>query len=169
MRTGPAAWVQLRPALVELKGHGGIVDGELSWAELTVHHTADANGDAFEVVDASADDVTKTFTIDSGVTEYTVTAGADTTVAITTKTATALHNALRALASVQALPSPGVTVTGPSGGPLVAVFTARSPRSRRPAPAAPSASRRPKHPPRTRTDSRAGAGLHLQRVGPLLT
>ncbi|MFV8181855.1 hypothetical protein ACNQQN_24840 [Mycobacteroides chelonae] len=71
--------MQLRPALVELKGHGGI-DGELSWAELTVHHTADANGDAFQVVDASADDVTKTFTIDSGVTEYTVTAGADTTV-----------------------------------------------------------------------------------------
>lgn len=117
------AWVQLRPALVELKGHGGIVDGELSWAELTVHHTADANGDAFQVIDASVDDVTKTFTIDSGVTEYTVTAGADTTAAITAKTATALRNALRALASVQALPSPGVTVTGPSGGPLVAVFT----------------------------------------------
>jgi hypothetical protein len=117
-------WAQLRPALVELKGHGGIIDGELSWAELTVHHTADAAGDVFQVVDSTADDVVKTFTIAAGVTEYTVTAGANTTAAITTKTATALQTALRALASVQALPTPGVSVAGPSGGPLVATFTA---------------------------------------------
>lgn len=116
-------WVQLRPALVELKGHGGIVDGELSWAELTVHHTADAAGDVFQVVDWTADDVVKTFTIAAGVTSYTVTAGADTTAAITTKTKTALQNALRALPSVQALADPGVEVDGPSGGPLVATFT----------------------------------------------
>lgn len=116
-------WVQLRPALIELKGHGGIVDGELSWAELTVHHTADAAGDVFQVVDATIDDVTKTFTIPAAVTAYTVTVESDTTTSITTKTATALQSALRALPSVQALDAPGVTVEGPSGGPLVATFT----------------------------------------------
>lgn len=116
-------WVQLRPALLELKGHGGIVDGELSWAEMTVHHTADAAGDVFQVVDATFDDTKKTFTIASGVTAYTVTVDGDTTASITTKTKTALQTALRALPSVQALDTPGVTVNGPSGGPLLAEFT----------------------------------------------
>lgn len=46
-------WASTRPAPVELKAHGGIVDGELSWAELTVHHTADANGDVFQTVTGS--------------------------------------------------------------------------------------------------------------------
>jgi hypothetical protein len=45
-------WVQLSPALIELKGHGGIAQGELAWAELVVHHTADADGDVFQVIDA---------------------------------------------------------------------------------------------------------------------
>ncbi|OBK04025.1 hypothetical protein A5637_13160 [Mycolicibacterium fortuitum] len=116
-------WVQLRPALLELKGHGGVVDGELSFAEMTVHHTADAAGDVFQVVDDTIDDVTKTFTIPAAVTAYTVTVESDTTTSITTKTATALQSALRALPSVQALDAPGVTVEGPSGGPLVATFT----------------------------------------------
>lgn len=43
-------WVSLKPGLAELKSHGGIVDGELSYAEMVVHHTADANGDVFEEV-----------------------------------------------------------------------------------------------------------------------
>lgn len=117
------AWVQLRPAAMELSGHGGIVDGELSWAEITVHHTADAAGDIFEVVNDSTDDVAKTVTIPGGVSAYTFTAGADTTTSIVPKTAAALQTALRALASVQALPDPGATVTGPDGGPLVVTFT----------------------------------------------
>ncbi|WP_019204583.1 hypothetical protein [Tsukamurella sp. 1534] len=121
---GSRCWVSLTKAPVETKSHGGIIEGELSFAEMVVHHTTDAAGDVFEVVDASADDVEKTFTIDAAVTEYTVTAGADTTAAITTKTASALQSALRALASVQALPTPGVSVTGTTGGPLVATFTA---------------------------------------------
>ena len=121
---GQIVWVQLTPAPVETKSLSGIIEGELWSAEMTVHHTADANGDVFQVVDATGDDVVKTFTIAAAVTEYTATAGADTTSAITTKTATALQTALRGLASVQALPTPGVTVTGPSGGPLVATFTA---------------------------------------------
>jgi hypothetical protein len=119
-------WVSLTKAPVELKGHGGIIDGELSWAELTVHHTTNADNDIFQVVTDATDDVVKTFTIGSGVTGYTATAGANTTPPISTLTAAALQTALRALASVQALPSPGVTVTGTGGAPgtLTAVFTA---------------------------------------------
>jgi hypothetical protein len=117
-------WMQLRPALLELKNHGGIIEGELSFADITVHHTKDANGDVFQVIDASSDDVTKTFTIDSGVTAYTATVDGQTTTSITTKTATALQSALRLLSTVTALPVPGVTVEGPTGGPLVATFTA---------------------------------------------
>jgi hypothetical protein len=115
-------WVTLRPAPVELKSHGGIIDGELSFAEITVHHTADANGDIFQVVDASTDDVAKTFTIPGGVTAYTATVDGQTTASITLKTAAALNTALQALSTVAALPAPHVTVTGPSGGPLVATF-----------------------------------------------
>ena len=117
-------WVQLTKAPVELKGHGGIIDGELSWAELTVHHTTNADGDVFEVVTDATDDVVKTFTIPGGVSAYTATAGADTTASIVPKTKAALQSALRALASVQALPAPGATVEGPDGGPLVVTFTA---------------------------------------------
>ncbi|MCK0174804.1 hypothetical protein [Mycolicibacterium sp. F2034L] len=116
-------WPSLRPGLAELTAHGGIIDGELSWAEITVHHSTDAAGDVFEVVDASSDDVAKTFTIANDVTAYTATVSGQTTASITTKTATALQTALRLLSTVQALPDPGVTVAGPSGGPLVATFT----------------------------------------------
>jgi hypothetical protein len=120
---GKRVWVQLTKAPVETKSHGGFIEGELSFAELTVHHTQDANGDIFQVVDDTADDVTKTFTIAAGVTEYTATVDGQTTASITTKTKAALQSALRALSTVAALPTPGVTVDGPSGGPLVATFT----------------------------------------------
>jgi hypothetical protein len=116
-------WVSLRPGLAELKSHGGIIDGELSFAEVTVHHTADSAGDVFQVVDDSSDDVEKTFTIPGGVTAYTATVTGQTTASITTKTAAALQSALRLLSSVIALPGVGATVTGPSGGPLVVTFT----------------------------------------------
>lgn len=43
-------WMSLRPAPVELKAHGGIVDGELAFADMVVHHTADINGDVFKVL-----------------------------------------------------------------------------------------------------------------------
>lgn len=116
-------WVTLRPAPAELKAHGGILDGELSWAEITIHHTADASGDVFQVVDESTDDVAKTFTIPGGVSAYTVTVDGQTTASITLKTKAALQSALRLLSTVTALPTPGVTVAGPDGGPLVATFT----------------------------------------------
>lgn len=119
-------WVTLTKAPVELKAHGGIIDGELSWAEMTVHHTTNADGDVFQVVQDDTDDVVKTFTIASGVTAYTATVGANTTSTISALTAAALQTALRALASVQALPSPGATVSGTGGAPgtLSVVFTA---------------------------------------------
>jgi len=47
-------WVSLSKAPVELKSHGGIVEGELSFAELVVHHTTDANGDVLQIVDAQS-------------------------------------------------------------------------------------------------------------------
>lgn len=119
-------WASLTKAPVELKAHGGIIDGELSFAELTIHHTTDANNDIFAVVTDSSDDVTKTFSIGTGVTAYTATVGANTTPTISTLTAPALQTALRALASVQAMPAPGATVTGTGGAPgtLDVVFTA---------------------------------------------
>lgn len=46
-------WVSLRPAPIELTNHGGIVDGELSFADLMIHHTADANRDVFQVVEGT--------------------------------------------------------------------------------------------------------------------
>jgi hypothetical protein len=75
------------------------------------------------VVDASTDDVVKTYTIAAGVTSYTTTVNGTVSAAIATKTAAALQSALRLLAPVIALPSPGVTVVGPDGGPLVTTFT----------------------------------------------
>jgi len=43
-------WMSLRPAPLELKSHGGIIDGELSFAEIVVHHTTDSNGDVFKTL-----------------------------------------------------------------------------------------------------------------------
>lgn len=118
-------WVALRPALAELKGHGGIIDGELSFAEVTVHHSPDAQGDVFEVVEEPTPPITKVFTIDAEVTAYTVTVAVSgeaglTTASISTLTSSALQTALRALANVGA---DGVDVTGSSGGPHTAVFS----------------------------------------------
>ena len=113
------AWAALRPALAETKSHGGLVDGELSWAEVDIHHTNDANGDVFQVVDTPVS-ITKVFTIGSGVTAYTATVDGNTTTSITTMTAAALQTALQALPNVG---SGNATVTGSSGGPLTAVFT----------------------------------------------
>jgi len=48
-------WVSLTPAPVELKSHGGIIDGELSFAELVIHHTSNADNDVFEIVDAGGE------------------------------------------------------------------------------------------------------------------
>jgi hypothetical protein len=60
------------------------------------------------------------FTIDVGVTAYTVTVNGETTASISTLTSSALQTALLALTTVGV---GGVTVTGSTGGPLTAVFT----------------------------------------------
>lgn len=44
-------WYSLTAAPVELKSHGGIIDGELSFAEMVVHHTSNADNDVFQVLD----------------------------------------------------------------------------------------------------------------------
>ena len=44
-------WYSLTAAPLELKSHGGIIDGELSFAELVVHHTSNADNDVFQVID----------------------------------------------------------------------------------------------------------------------
>jgi hypothetical protein len=116
---GSRVWVSLRPALAELKSHGGIVDGELSFAEIVVHHTADAANDVFQTVGGLP--LTKVFTLGSGLTSYIVTVDGQTTAVISTLTSAALQTALRALAIVG---STGVTVTGSGSGPFTAVFTA---------------------------------------------
>lgn len=116
---GSRVWMSLRPAPVELTSLAGIIDGEQSLtAEMLVHHAPDENGDVFQTVGGEI--VTKVFTIAAGVTAYTVTVDGQTTGSITTKTDVALQTALRALSNVGAS---GVTVSGPSGGPLTAVFT----------------------------------------------
>jgi hypothetical protein len=123
---GTMLWATLTKAPIELKATSGFVEGEEWWAEFVVHHTTDAANDVFQVVDSTTDDVTKTYTIGTGVTGYTTTVTGQTTPSITTLTAAALQTALRALSSVAALPSPGATVTGTGGAPgtLTAVFTA---------------------------------------------
>ena len=43
-------WVSLTPAPIEVVNHGGIVDGELSFAEVVVHHTANSANDVFQTL-----------------------------------------------------------------------------------------------------------------------
>jgi hypothetical protein len=123
---GHRAWMSLRPALAELKSHGGIIDGELSYAEIVVHHSPDANQDVFltfggpAAAALPAAPATKTFTIGAGVTAYTVTVDGKATASITTLTSAGLQTALQALAGVGAS---GVAVTGTGSGPFTAVFT----------------------------------------------
>lgn len=115
---GSRIWMSLRPALAELKSHGGMVEGELSFAEIVVHHTADANGDVFQTIGGLP--LTKVFTLGAGVTAYMVTVDGQATSVISTLTSAALQTALRALSNVG---SSGVTVTGSGSGPFTAVFT----------------------------------------------
>lgn len=115
---GDRVWFTLRPALIELKALGGIVEGEPEYAEMVVHHSADANGDVFQTVGGAP--LTKVITLGAGVTSYLVMVDGHTTSAISTLTSAGLQTALRALANVG---NTGVTVTGSGSGPFTAVFT----------------------------------------------
>jgi hypothetical protein len=109
-------WVSLTKAPVELKGHGGIIDGELSWAEMTVHHTTNATNDIFEVVE------------DSGTTQWIATLGTQSSGTFTLSwggntTSTIAYNATAAtvksalVALDDGYTSADWTVTGSAGGP----------------------------------------------------
>lgn len=117
---GTKIWVTLSAAPIELKSMGGIVEGELSWAECSVHHTTDANADIFQEIAIYS--ISKVFTIATGVTAYTVTVDGVTTTTIAATTQAALQTALQALANVGVS---GVTVSGTGGAPgtLTALFT----------------------------------------------
>jgi hypothetical protein len=116
-------WVSERPGAAQITASTGIKEGEPWSRTVKVLHTGSAAGDAFHVIDATLDDVVKTYTIAPAVTTYTSTVNGVPTASIATKTALALESALRLIAPVIALPAPGVTVVGPTGGPLVATFT----------------------------------------------
>lgn len=109
-------WVSLTKAPVELKAHGGIIDGELSWADLTVHHTTDASNDIFEVVsDAGTTQWTATLGTQSSGT-FTLTWNGNTTTALAyNATSATVKSALVALDD--GYTSADWTVSGSAGGP----------------------------------------------------
>lgn len=116
---GTKIWVTLAACPIELKSMGGIVEGELSWAECSVHHTTDANRDIFQEVAIYS--ISKVFTIGSGVTAYTVTIDGVTSGTVAALTSAALQTALLAMSNVGAS---GVVVSGSGGAPgtLTALF-----------------------------------------------
>jgi hypothetical protein len=109
-------WVQLRPAAIEQTGDSGIVEGELRWFEMTVHHTADANGDVFEIVtDSTTTGWLATLGTQSSGT-FTLTWGGNTTTGIAYNAASsAVKAALVALDD--GYDASDWTVTGSAGGP----------------------------------------------------
>lgn len=109
-------WVSERPGAAQLTGATGFVEGEVWSRTITMLHSGNADGDAFHVVITP---ITKVFTIDVGVTAYTVTVDGEPTASITELTNSALQTALLALPNVGVS---GVTVTGTTGGPLTATF-----------------------------------------------
>lgn len=117
---GTKIWVTLAAAPIELTAMGGIVEGELSWAECKVHHTTDANADIFQEVAIYS--ISKLFTIATGVTAYTVTIDGSTTTTVAATTQAALQAALVALPNVGA---GKVVVSGTGGAPgtLTALFS----------------------------------------------
>lgn len=117
---GEKIWMTLSACPLELKSMGGIVEGELSWAEITVHHTTDANADIFQEIAIYS--ISKLFTLGTGVTAYTVTVDGETTGTVAALTAAALDTALEALPNVGA---GKVVVSGTGGAPgtLTALFS----------------------------------------------
>lgn len=117
---GTKIWMSLAPCPLELKSMGGIVEGELSWAEITVHHTTDANGDIFQEVAVFS--LTRTFNLGTGLTAYTVAVDGIPTQNISGTTSALLQTALRALPNVGV---GGVVVSGAGGAPgtLTALFS----------------------------------------------
>lgn len=109
-------WVQLTPAPIEQSGDSGILDGELRWFEMKVHHTTDANNDVFQVVaDSGTTQWTATLGTQSSGT-FTLTWGGNTTSTIAyNATAATVKSALVALDD--GYTTANWTVAGSAGGP----------------------------------------------------
>ncbi len=111
--------VSLRPALLELTGHSGAVEGEQESYEFKVHHAPDTNKDVFQKLSAapapSAWTVTLTGVDPGDSLTLTVTVGgvAQTTAGVAGNASSAtVKSALEALANVSS-----ATVSGSAGGP----------------------------------------------------
>ena len=117
---GTKIWMTLATCPLELKGMGGIMEGELFWAEITVHHTTDANQDVFQEIAVYS--IPKVFTIGTGVTAYVVTVDGVPTATVAATTPAALDTALEALPNVG---TGKVVVSGAGGAPgtLTALFS----------------------------------------------
>jgi hypothetical protein len=81
---GTTMWVTLTAAPVELKGTAASLTAKSFWADLTVHHTTDANNDIFQVVGTYS--ISKTYEdigtgdgvhVDGGRSDYVVDHDAD--------------------------------------------------------------------------------------------
>lgn len=109
-------WVQLAAAAIEQSGDNGIIDGELRWFEMTVHHTTNAVGDVFQIVEEGGlVDWSVTLGTQSSGT-FTLTWGGNTTSAIAyNATSAAVKSALVALDD--GYTTSDWTVTGSAGGP----------------------------------------------------
>lgn len=109
-------WVSTRPALFELSGHSGKVEGEQESYEITVHHANDANGDVFARVETG---VSTTFLVTLGgpsAGNFTLTWNGKTTANIVYNAASsAVLSALAALDDGYV--SADFTATGSAGGP----------------------------------------------------
>lgn len=117
---GTKIWVTLAACPLELKSMGGIVEGELSWAEISVHHTTDANADIFQEVATYS--IAKTVNIGTGVTAYVVTIDGVPTSSVAATTPAALQTALNAHPNVGAGKSV-VSGTGGAPGTLNVLFS----------------------------------------------
>ncbi|MHA4848768.1 hypothetical protein L1080_004370 [Rhodococcus sp. MSC1_016] len=108
--------ITLRPALFELTGHSGAVEGEQESYEIACHHANDANGDVFQRVETSSVEPTvKTFTLPAGTTGGTWTVAVDTKATgplASSITRAQFESALEALSTVG---EGNVTVTGTGG------------------------------------------------------
>lgn len=106
-------WVSMRPALFELSGHSGKVEGEQESYEITVHHANDANKDVFARVQTGMPSAWTVTIGSASAGNFTLTVGGQTTANIAyNAAASAVKSALELLTTVST-----ATVTGSAGGP----------------------------------------------------
>ena len=110
-------WISLSPAPVEVKDHGGFVEGELASVGCVVHLTNNADGDAFQVISGAT--TVSNYLVTLGTPSagtFTLTWGGETTAAIAYNAANSAVKA--ALVALDDGYGAGAwTVTGSAGGP----------------------------------------------------